>query len=154
MPTAAYPINTFQPIIPSDGPPTESLQGVLGQIAVDVNSGAYYERIGGRWFALGSGPTNPELTTLTGNASVDGSPADGATHNNVTFTALDQEGAPMAVPLSITLDSGTAFTDTQTITTNSSTGTATVSLTDTVAEAVTVTATSGATTATATSTFT
>lgn len=153
---AAYPINSRAPIIPFDGEPDTSL-GLLGQVGVDINSGTFYEKIGGLWFKVGTGPVEPVLTTLSGNSSVDNSPANGETSNNATFTALDQNGAAMEVGLVISASSETANLSATTITTNQSTGTATVSLTDTVAEAVTVTATAtanGGKTATVTSTFT
>jgi len=153
---AAYPINSFQPIVPFDGPPSDNSIGMLGQIGVDVNSGAYYQKILGKWYAFGDGPYNPVLTTLNGQPTVDGAAPDGTTMNNVTFTAQDQKGNPMQVNLNISLDSSTAYTATQTTSTNSTTGQATVSLTDTVAEVVTVTATAAdgsGKTATASSTF-
>jgi hypothetical protein len=150
---AAYPVNSHQQIIPFDGTPDPSM-GMLGQIAVDVSAGAYYQKILGKWYPFGSGPVDPVLTTLTGNPSVDSSPADGTTSNNVTFDAKDQDGNPMQVSLALTTSSTTAELNATTMDTNASTGTATVSLTDTVAEAVTVTATSGSVTGTATSTFT
>lgn len=150
---AAYPINSFQPIVPFDGAPTDQSIGMLGQMGVDVSSGAYYQKIGGKWYPYGEGPLAQVLTTLTGNASIDGSMADGASMNNATFVAQDQNGQPMEASLAITLSSSTAVTSTQSITTNASNGSATVSVTDTVAESVTVTAKSGSKSATATLNF-
>jgi hypothetical protein len=151
---AVYPINSFHSIVPSDGPPTSALRGVLGQVAVDVNTGAYYQRIRDQWYPLGSGPVDPVLTTLTGNASVDNSPADGVAQNNVTFDAKDQNGDPMGVLLTLTSSSTTANFGADTVDTNPSTGTATTSLTNTVAEGVMVNATDGSVQATVMSTFT
>jgi hypothetical protein len=150
---AAYPVNDYQPILPFDGEPDEA-RGMLGQVGVDCATGKFYQKIG-KWFPFGEGPGVSELTTLSGNASVDGAMADGVASNNVTFTATDQNGQPMAANLTLTVDKETAILNATTITTNESTGSGTVSLTDTVVEAVTVTATAdeGGKTATATANF-
>lgn len=156
MAVPAYPVNSSQHIIPSNGAPTDSLAGVMGQVALDVTSAtpAYYQRISGHWYALGSGPGTPVLTTITGTSPVNNSTHDGKTQNVVTFNAKDASGNPMGVPLNITLSGTTAKTPNATVNTIPSTGTVNVTITDTVAEAVTVTATSGSVTGTATSTFT
>jgi hypothetical protein len=93
----------------------------------------------------------PVLTTLTGAATVDGSPADGATVNTATFTALDQYGSPFVATLNIT---GTGCTvDNGTIPTDSATGTAAVNATSDTAGAATITAASAGYTADVALTF-
>jgi len=153
---AAYPINSYQPIVPFDGPPTDQSIGMLGQVGVDVNSGSYYQKIGGKWYTFGQGPTSPVLTTLTGVPGTDSSPADGTTKNSVTFTAQDQNGDPMEVILMVTMAEGaSAVLDQTSLQTSLSNGQATVTLSDTVAEAVSITATENTSgkIASATSTF-
>jgi hypothetical protein len=86
------------------------------------------------------GEAPPALTILTGSASVDDSPADGASANAATFVAQDQYGNPMTVPLDITATAGDVSA--ASITTDAATGSATVSVTSTTAGALTVTAVS------------
>jgi hypothetical protein len=80
------------------------------------------------------------VVVIEGNASVDESPADGATENNVTFIARDADDSPCAAYLEFTCDSGTAVLGATTAATDWETGEVTISLTDTVEEIVTVTA--------------
>jgi len=97
-------------------------------------------------------PDPPAVTTITGAVGTDNSPADGATGNTATFTALDQYSAPIAAPLAFSCDMGTA-TPTPASGTAAADGTLSVSVVDTVAETVVVTATSGSVTGTASLTF-
>jgi hypothetical protein len=149
---AAYPVNSYQPVIPFDGEPDPAM-GVLGQVGVDISSGAYHQKIGGKWYPYGQGPIEPTLATLSGVPHTDNAPADGVGINVVKFIALDQNGAGMQVTLNLSSNSPTAVMNMNTMVTGSSDGSATVSVTDTVAEAVTITATSGGQTANVTSTF-
>jgi hypothetical protein len=148
---AAYPVNSYQPIIPFDGEPDPAM-GMLGQVAVDINSGAYKQKIGGKWYSLGDGPIEPALTTLQLSSNTDNAPADGTAINNLIITAQDQDGLGMQVMVNITTDSDTAVLSLANAMTNTN-GTVSVTLTNTVAEAVNVTATSGGQTAQVVSTF-
>jgi hypothetical protein len=80
------------------------------------------------------------VVEITGNASVDDSTADGATENNITFIALDEDGNGCAAYLEFTSDSGTAVLGAETAMTDYESGEVTISITDTVGEVVTVTA--------------
>jgi hypothetical protein len=151
MPSAAYPVNSYQPLIPFDGEPDPAM-GMLGQVGVDISSGSYYQKIGGKWYTLGDGPIEPVLTTLQITPNTDNAPADGVAINNLIISALDENGLGMQVMVNISTSSSTAVLSLGNVMTNSS-GTASVTLTNTVAEAVTVTATSGGKTASMTSTF-
>jgi hypothetical protein len=148
---AAYPINSYQPVIAFDGEPDPSM-GMLGQVAVDVNSGAYSQKIGGKWYPFGQGPLEPVLTTLQLSSNTDNAPADGTAINNLIITAQDQNGLGMQVMVNITTDSSTANLSLANAMTNTN-GTVSVTVTNTVAEAVNVTATSGGQTAQVVSTF-
>jgi hypothetical protein len=80
------------------------------------------------------------VVSIEGNASVDGSTADGASENNITFVALDADGQGCATYLEFTSDSGSAILGAETAMTDYDTGQVTISLTDTVGEVVTVSA--------------
>jgi adhesin/invasin len=96
----------------------------------------------------------PRVSSITGAATTDNAAADSTAPNTVKFTAMDQNGAPMAgVPLVFSSSSGTtpltpASGDT------AGDGTLSVDLINSVAETVTVTATSGAVSGVADVTFT
>ena len=150
---AAYPINSFQPIVPFDGPPTNESIGMLGQVGVDVNSGAYYQRIAGRWWPFGQGPSAPVLTTLTATTTKDNSPSDGATSNQIQIVTQDQNGDPMGILVNVTSSSTTSAQSSET-NTNPSTGNTTLLVKDNVAETVTITVTDPTTNKTASATCT
>jgi hypothetical protein len=141
--------------------PASGTTDSMGTLAVSVTSetpGASTVT-GTSGAAIGSATVNftaldSVLTTITGNASVDGNVADGETQNNATFVAADQYGQPMGgIDLALTVDSETAVLHANTDTSAQETGSATVSVVDTVAEKVTVTATSGDVSGTAKLTF-
>ena len=115
--------------------------GIAQEIAVGLVKKAYA--------ALESAP---RATTVTGAVTTDSSPADGATANVATFTVLDQNGQPMAAPLTVSCDKATATPNPASGTTAAD-GTLAVDVIDSVAETVVVTATSGSVSGTASLTF-
>lgn len=102
--------------------------------------------------AAAQSEVTPKLTTVNGAAGTNNSPADGATANTCTFTALDQNGSAMAGQALAITTTGTGVATPTNGSTDAS-GHLLVSITDTAAEDVTVTATSGAVNGTATVTF-
>lgn len=93
------------------------------------------------------------VTSISGAVVADSALADGAAANTVRFTVLDQNSAPMAAPLSMTCDMGTA-SPTPASGTTAADGTLAVDVVDTVPESVVLTATSGTVSGTASVTFT